>query len=202
MYVRRTVGMGARLDARNASNCFERGGMGKQRAKLLGFFVGKRRECELRDAHVHKDHGNTRWIRLSISMPLSGRSIEGMPEVFADQFTLMEKEDSAFNSAKNEFEIESATLAIYSTDTMMTPTVVTTGATLQDFRLAGEGVKDQRTVCLEFTADVPYSVPLREWCDEHLHMTFFADIASSQMEITPVVEAKKKNKPKQTAMLQ
>jgi hypothetical protein len=174
--------------------------VGKQRAKLLGFFIGKRRECQLRDAHVHKDHGDTRWIRLSISMPLSQRSIEGMPEVFADQFALMEKEDSAFNSAKNEFEIEGATITIYPTDTMISPVVNVSGGTLQDFRLAGEGVKDQREVSLEFTADVPYSVKLREWCDDHLHATFFAEIESSQMEIAQVVEEKKKGKSKQQAL--
>lgn len=176
--------------------------MGKQRARLLGFFIGKRRECELRDAHVHKDSGSTRWIRLTISMPLSGRSIEGMPPVFADQFALMEKEDSAFNSAKNEFEIEGATISIFPTDTMMHATVAPSGGTLQDFRLAGEGVKDQREVSLEFTADVPYSVPLREWCDDHLHATFWAQIESSQMEITVVAEeGKKKGKqPKQQTL--
>lgn len=175
--------------------------MGKQKAKLLGFFIGKRRECELRDAHVHKDN-NRRWIRLTISMPLSGLSIEGMPPVFADQFALMEKEDSAFNSAKNELEIEGATIRIFSTDTMMTPIVVASSGTLQDFRLAGEGIKDQRTVSLEFTADVPYAVPLREWCDDTLHMTFFAEIESSQMEIAQVAEAKPAKKPKQQSLVQ
>lgn len=173
--------------------------MGKQKARLIGFFNGKRRECELRDLHVHKNSSDVRWIRLSISMPLSGQPIAGMPDAFVEQFVLMEKQNSAFNLAKNEAEIDGATLSIFPTSAMAA-IVESNGVTVQDFRLVGDGVMDKRKVNLEFTAEVPYSLALRDWACDHLHSTFWIEVESSQMEITQVVEEKKKSKPKQQAL--
>jgi hypothetical protein len=175
--------------------------MGKQKARLIGFFNGKRRECELVDLHVHKNQSGVRWIRLAIQMPLSGKSVAGMPEAFAEQFILMEKQSSIFNLAKNEAEIDGATIVIFPTDTMKAG-VVDAGATLQNFTLVAEGVADKRKVRLEFTAEVPYSVALRDWSCDHLHATFWMEVTSSQLEIPQVVEEKKARKPKQQELVQ
>lgn len=176
--------------------------MGKQKARLIGFFNGKRRECELVDLHVHKNQSDVRWIRLAIQMPLSGRPAEGMPDAFAEQFLLMEKENSVFNLAKNEAEIDGAAVSIFPTDTMQDAIVETNGVTIQDFRLVGEGVADKRAVRLEFTAEMPYSVPLRDWVCDHLHAKFWIEVVSTQLEIPQVVEEKKAKKPKQQVLLQ
>lgn len=175
--------------------------MGKQKARLIGFFNGKRRGCELSDLHVHKGQNDVKWIRLAVKMPLTGQPVTGMPDAFAEQFLLMGKDNSVFNLAKNEAEIDGATIAIFSTDTMKSPTVESNGVTIQDFRLVGEGVKDKRTVELHFTAEMPYSIAVRDWACDHLHSTFWVEVESSQLEMPQVGDDdKKKGKSKQQSL--
>lgn len=173
--------------------------MAKQETKLKHFFEGKRRECELRDFHVLKDRQDVKRIKLSIVMPLSNRPATGMPEDFAEQFFLMDKEMCSTNASKIAVSMDGATAEIFSTDTVKGAAITSIGAVLQDFKMVGVGLKEKRTVSLEFTMTAMHTVKLLDWADKHLHATFYIEALPSQMELPTEEEpSKKPKKGKQT----
>jgi len=179
--------------------------MAKQLAKLSDFFEGRRREYHLEKWEVLEED-NVKRIKLSVSMPLSRKPVLGMPDPFSEPYIVAEKEQSSLNLGKIDVIVESAKFEIYSTDTIDSSTVACDGATLQGFRMVGEGVKDKRRVSLEFVVYLPGTIPLRDWCWDHTHATFFAETVPMQAAL-PVEEPvkqptltetpKKKGKPKE-----
>ena len=179
--------------------------MAKKNARLKDFFEGKRRQCSLQDYRPLKTKAGERRLKLSVEMPLSNMPVDGMPDDFTEEYALMEREKSKVNLSKVAVELEGALYSIFSTDTIGRPSVTINGATLNSFRLIGDGVEDQRTVSLEFTVYLPWTDDLRDWCGIHLHEDFFAEVVPSQMELVeeePVekpIKAKGKKKDKQAS---
>lgn len=174
--------------------------MAKQTAKLKHFFDGRRRECRLLDFHVLKDRQDVKRIKLSVEMPLSTQPATGMPEDFAEQFMVMEKETSSCNRSKIEVMMEGATSEIFTTDAEKAASHTSIGATLQDFSMVGTGIKEKRKVTLNFTLNVSHTKALLGWADTHLHATFYLEALPSQMELAseePPPAKKKKAEQKQ-----
>lgn len=157
--------------------------MSKNNARLKHFFEGKRRKCNLSDYRQLKSKAGERRMKLMVSMPLSNNPVMGIPEAFAEEYALMEREKSSVNLSKISVELEGALFTIFTTDTSSRPTVKTNGATLTAFRLIGNGVEDKRTVDLEFTVYLSWTESLRDWCGDHQHADFFAETVPSQMEL-------------------
>lgn len=163
-------------------------------AKLKDFFEGRRRKCELQVFNVLKNKAGERRIKLFVVMPLSGEPVTGTPDLFTEPYLLMQKENSSMNLSKIDVELDGAALDIFSTDTIASPAVKISGATLQDFRMMGDGCDDKRKVSLEFSIYMPYTMPLRDWGCDHIHAEFFVEVTPSQMEI-PAEEPKAEEKP-------
>lgn len=163
--------------------------MAKQRTKLGAFFSGHRRECKLGDWQLLKDENGHRRFKLPIDMVLSRRPASGIPDVFVEQFLLMDKEKSQNNLNKIDVILENAAVSIFVTDTLVSPTVTATGVTLQDFRLIGMGIEDKREVKLHFNMYLPYALPWRDWACDNQHATIFMEVQSTQMELPVEDEA-------------
>lgn len=163
--------------------------MAKKNAKIRDFFEGKRRQCTLTDYRQLKSKENVRRMKLMISMPLSHTTVHGMPAAFIEEYALMEKESSVANYKKIFAEMEGAKFSIFSTDTIKRCAVRSDGVMLSNFRLVGEGIGDKRTVHLEFTAEIPWSMELRDWCSETQHSDFFSETIPTQMTLEESEEA-------------
>lgn len=155
----------------------------KNQKRLKDFFEGRRRQCELQDFHVLKNTAGEKRMKLSIIMPLSQMPMEGIPDAFVEQFILMEREKSALNFAKISVVLDGASFSVFSTDTTATSVLNVNAATLQDFRLIGEGSEEKRKVSLEFIAYLPATVKLKDWSFDHLHSDFFLEVVPAQTEL-------------------
>jgi hypothetical protein len=169
----------------------------KNQKRLKDFFEGRRRQCELQDFHVLKNTAGEKRMKLSIRMPLSQMPMEGIPDAFVDQYILMEREKSALNFAKIFVILDGASFTIFSTDVSSASVLNVNAATLQDFRLIGEGSEEKRRVFLEFIAYLPATVKLKDWSFDHLHSDFFCEVVPAQTELNleeqpPAKKGKKK----------
>lgn len=175
----------------------------KNQKRLKDFFEGRRRQCELQDFHVLKNTAGEKRMKLSIRMPLSQMPMEGIPDAFVEQFILMEREKSALNFAKIFVILEGAAFTVFSTDTTPTGVLTVNAATLQDFKLIGEGSEEKRKVSLEFIAYLPATVKLKDWSYDHLHSDFFAEVVPAQTELNldQAPPPKKKGKQKQEELV-
>lgn len=168
--------------------------MAKNEVKIKDFFEGKRRKCSLDNFQVLRAKNSKHTIKLAISMPLSNDSIAGIPTVFAEPFGIMAKDKSPHNLSKVSVIVESAEFSIFSTDVVKRAYANSNAASLQNFRLVGEGVDEKRTVSLEFDSYLPGTEPLRDWCWDHLHKDFFIEVVPAQMELEEQEDDKPKNK--------
>lgn len=177
--------------------------MAKQRTKLKSFFDGKRRRCRLDNFLVLKDRQDVLRMKLSVSMPLSNEPAAGMEDEFTGPYLLMVTDKSTLNSSKPSVAVEGAHVSIFATDAGKSPTVVTSGAQLQNFHLVGDGIEDKRTVALEFVAYLPLVAPLKEWCFPALHKDFYLEVVPSQLEIVAPEKPPRqvKAKPQQGALI-
>lgn len=162
--------------------------MAKQRTKLKDFFEGKRRRCRLQDFHILKDRKDILRAKLSVSMYLSNEPATGMNDVFVDPFMLMSKDKSELNLSRVNVGVDNAKFEIFSTDaSSRTSAKAPAGADLQNFRLIGEGLGEDREVSLEFDAQLPVTDaeddPMVRWIMKHLHGDFFVEVVPAQMEL-------------------
>lgn len=124
-----------------------------------------------------------RRIKLTVEMPLSNTLVAGIPDEFAEEYALMEKQKSAANFKKISVILEGAQLKIFTTDTSKRSAVDISGVTIQDVKLVATGIEDKRTVQMEFMAHLPGSELLRDWAWDHLHMDFFTEVIPTQMSL-------------------
>ena len=154
-------------------------------------FDGKRRQCTLSDCHPLKDKSKVRRMKMIIRQSLSLQPFEGMPEEFSEEVNVMLKQDSLANFKKIFVKMDGAKLSVFSTDTVKTSVWNTNGAALNGFKLLGDGIGEKRNVQLEFTAYVPWSDKVKDWCGDHLHEDFYLEAVPSQMEIPAEIPAEK-----------
>jgi len=155
----------------------------KTSTRLEEFFEGNRLKCRLQDFHVLLSKGNERRIKLSVTIPLSEDSYAGMPEAISEQLELMVKEKSTINFAKVDVNVELANVRIFTTDAIKRPIESAIGATLEDFKMVGEGVDEDRTVDLNLAIRMPGTEGLRDWCWNHLHSDFFIEVQPQQPKL-------------------
>lgn len=159
-------------------------------ARLPHLFEGKRRKCTLTDYRPLKSTAKEKRMKLVIASSLTDQPFDGMPEEFAEEFAVMNKEKSLTNFKKVNVEMEGTLFSVFATDTSgiywKSHAVV-----INSFKLIGAGVEDKRTVDLEFTAYVPWSEALRKWLDETLHEDFYLEVIPSQQELKAEKPAEK-----------
>ena len=69
---------------------------------------------------------------------------------------------------------------IFSTDTIIEPTVSLAGALLHKFAMVGEGAGEKRAVSLDFLIYLPATEGLRAWEWDHIHETFYLESVKAQ----------------------
>lgn len=176
--------------------------MAKQLARLKDFFEGKRRRCTLEDYHQLKTAGGEDRMKLLVSMPLSNQPVDGIPGQFAEPFGMMAKQDSSANFLKFGVEIKAARFAIFSTDTIKNSALKSDSATLNSFRLIGDGTEEKRKVSLDFAVYIPWNPNVRDWCGDHLRGDFFCETVPAQQEMFEDDKPVKKQKASQPQLVQ
>jgi hypothetical protein len=154
--------------------------MSKTAKTLEDFFNARRRVCTLVRGELLKSKGEEKRMKLSVSMPLSNSELTDCPEPFLTQFGVMEKHDSALNRARIDVEFNSMLVRIFSTNSIVEPTVSITGALLHKFAMVGEGTGEKRTVSLEFLIYLPATKPLHDWEWDATHSDFFIESVKAQ----------------------
>ncbi len=154
--------------------------MGKQARKLSDFFGARRRKCTLLRGELLRSKGKERRMKLSVTMPLSNTELTECPTPFFDQFSVMEKQDSASNRATIDVEFDSMSVRLFSADVTVEPSVSIQGALLHKFAMIGEGTGEKRLVSLDFLIYLPATEALRLWEWEHIHSDFFLESVKAQ----------------------
>lgn len=91
--------------------------MAKQLARLKDFFEGNRRRCTLEDYHQLRSAEDEDRMKLMVAMPLSNTPISGLSDDFAEEYALMEKQNSTANFKKIFVQMKGAKFSIFTTDT-------------------------------------------------------------------------------------
>jgi hypothetical protein len=164
--------------------------MAKNETRIKDFFEGKRRRCSLDNFQVNRAKNDQYTVRLAVVMPLTNVELDGINNVFAEPFAIMNGQKSPHDFHKVNVAVDSAQFSIFTTDTQKRASIVSSAAALQDFKLIGAGAEDKRTVTLEFFAFVPGTEPLRDWIWTHLHKDFFVEVVPAQMELEEQEEEK------------
>ncbi len=151
--------------------------------KMTNFFHENRRECVLGDYRVLQTTGEEKRLKMEFAMPISNKSIVGMPEWVSDPWTVMEKEKSLTLRSNIDVMLEGMTLDFYSTGSIKHRALTSSGAKLGGFHLLTAGEGEKKETALHFTVYLPGSIQLRDWAWENHRQTFFAEFAYSQSEI-------------------
>jgi hypothetical protein len=154
--------------------------MSKASKKLEDFFGARRRICTLLSSQLLRSKGKERRMKLAVTMPLSNKDMTDIPTQFLNQFSVMEKVDSATNRSTIDVEFDSMGVRIFSTDVTVEPTVSIQGALLHKFAMVAEGSGDKREVSLDFLIYLPATPALREWEWETIHAEFFLEAVKAQ----------------------
>lgn len=163
--------------------------MAKQSRKLEDFFGARRRAAILLSSQLLRSKGKERRMKLSVTMPLSNTELAGIPTQFQNQFAVMEKQDAATNRASIDVEFDSMSVRIFSTNSIVEPTVAIQGALLHKFAMVAEGTGDKRAVSLDFLIYLPATEGLRIWEWDHIHETFFLESVKAQESLDLSEEA-------------
>jgi hypothetical protein len=148
--------------------------------KLEDFFGAKRRAAILLSSQLLRSKGKERRMKLSVTMPMTNSDLSQCPAPFFAQFGVMEKQDSATNRATVDAEFDSMGVRIFSTDSIIEPTVSLSGALLHKFAMTGEGSGEKRLVSLDFLIYLPATPELRTWEWDHIHETFYLESVKAQ----------------------
>jgi hypothetical protein len=159
--------------------------MAKPTKILKDFWQSHRREVRLEKSELLSTRAEEKRLKLHFTMPLSNIPPTHMPEDFIGPFGLMEKETSPINETRIDVILKGMTVDLFPLMKSKTPDRIITqsGATLQGFKLVGEGEGDKRKVNLVFLAYLPHSSSLYEACDIYHHKTVYLEAAYSQSEM-------------------
>jgi hypothetical protein len=158
--------------------------------KLEDFFGAKRRAAILLSSQLLRSKGKERRMKLSVTMPMTNSDLSQCPAPFFAQFGVMEKQDSATNRATVDAEFDSMGVRIFSTDSIIEPTVSLSGALLHKFAMTGEGSGEKRLVSLDFHEAEE---------DEEERTNPLATETGRSKRVTVIPPANKKNGPKELA---
>lgn len=175
--------------------------MPKTQKKLSDFFGSRRRKCTLITSSLLKSKGNEKRMKLTVSMPLSNTDMQDIPTDFLSQFRVMETEDSASNRCMIEVEFNSMAIRIFSTDTIIEPSVPTIqGALLHHFAMIGEGTGEKRRVSLDFLIYLPATKALHDWEWDHVHAELHLEAIQSQGSLDLSSEAEEDDEDEEEQM--
>lgn len=152
-----------------------------KKTKETKFFPGSRREFRL-DSYQLLDNGDKR-NKLQVEMPITGKSVVGMPDWVSDPYTEMGKNTSKTGRLNIEVMCEGMTMDIYSTEKIRKRAHSSTGVRITNFALVATGEGEDREVSLHAVIYMPGNIEIHQWAWDHIHMTFFADFEYSQTEM-------------------
>jgi hypothetical protein len=168
--------------------------MAKNVKKLVDFFGARRRSAWLVKSELLKSKGNEKRMKLHVSMPMSNTTLTDVPTDFFNQFSVMEKEDSASNRSAIDVEFNSMAVRIFSTETTTEPSFPSVqGALLHHFSMVGEGTGEKRTVSLDFLIYLPATKEMHDWEWHHTHAEFFLEAVQSQGSLDLAGEAEEED---------
>jgi hypothetical protein len=151
--------------------------------KETELFGGNRRETVLVSYQVLQTKAKEKRIKFSVKMPLSNRSLVGVPEWISDSFEPMSEDDSAQTMCKLDRMLEGMTLEVFSTDTIKRASLVLTGVTVSDLKLQRDGEGKDGEVSLYATFYSSANMQAYQWAWELLRGTFYAAFEYSQTEM-------------------
>lgn len=150
-------------------------------AQEIEFFTDSRRECELGDFHSLQSKGNERRIKVAARLPLSNRSMVGLPEWVSQGHELVVKDKSYYNkSICKDMRMEGMSIDFFTTDTVKRKSRTLNGCTLDKFSVERVGKDDKSQTFLNFIFYSPCSLEVVQYFYEMQGGTAFVQFDTTQ----------------------
>jgi len=150
-------------------------------ATAVEFFTDSRRETELGDFHSLKTTGNERRVKVAIRLPLSNRSMVGIPEWISQGHELVVKDNSFYTKTLcKDVRMEGMSVDFFTTDSVKRKMRTLNGCTLYKFSVERIGKEDKAQTYLNFVLYAPCSLEIMQFFYEMQGGTVYAEFDATQ----------------------